>query len=83
LISISFAHGNTSIPGLLVLALLPLALFIPIYRAEYLLGFVLGMTYIFGPILPIGMGVVLMILFAVTYKYIRPGILCIASIIKG
>lgn len=83
LISIFFTYGNTSIPMVMMLALIPLALFIPIHRAEYLLGFVLGMTYTFGPILPIGIGGVLVTLLAITYKVIRPGIVYVVSKVRG
>ena len=38
-----------------------IALFLPVYRPEYLLGFVVGMAYTFGGILPIGIGLVLVI----------------------
>ena len=55
--------------------LIVLSFFIPLYYAEYILGFILGMTYTFGAILP----TVFILVFAglgwVTYGYIRPLIL--------
>jgi hypothetical protein len=65
-----------------MLTLIFTSFFIPLYRAEYLLGLVIGMTYALGPIIPIGVGIILVILFAVTYKYIRTGILYIKSVIR-
>ncbi len=74
-ISILFTLGITDVPGYLMLSVLVVALFIPIYRAEYLLGFVIGMTYTFGPVLPIGIGTLLIALGAILYLLIRPAIL--------
>lgn len=51
------------------------ALFIPVYRPEYLLGFVLGMAYTFGGVLPILIGFVLVVISFVIHKVIRGGVL--------
>jgi len=87
LFSFFFVHGyfpsGSDLPQYVLLTLILISFFIPLYRAEYLLGFVVGMTYTFGPIIPIGLGLLLMILFAITYKYIRSGILFVLSMIKG
>lgn len=52
-----------------------LSLFIPIYYAEFILGFILGMTYTFGAILP----TIFILIFATVgfliYRFIRPIIL--------
>lgn len=47
-----FTAGEHAIVDYLVQALVVVALFYPIYRAEYVLGFVLGMTWTFGAVLP-------------------------------
>jgi len=47
-----FAAGYTSVTDSMALVIFALALFLPLYRAEYVLGFVLGMTWSFGAILP-------------------------------
>lgn len=75
--------SGSDLPQYVLFILILISFFIPLYRAEYLLGFVIGMTYAFGPIIPIGLGGLLMILFAITYKYIRTGILYVASMIRG
>jgi hypothetical protein len=63
------------VPGYMMLSVFLMALFIPIYRAEFLLGFVLGMTYAFGAVLPIGMGSILISIGAIIHLLIRPAIL--------
>ena len=62
------------------LILLPVAIafFVRVHWPECLLGFVLGMMYAFGGILPILVGIVLMLLSFIAYKVIRGGILLIA-----
>ncbi|MBQ4822419.1 hypothetical protein [Aquimarina sp. MMG016] len=51
-----------------------IALFIPIHLAGNLLGFILGLTYTFGGILPIGIGCVLTILSFIIWTIFRKGI---------
>lgn len=55
--------------------LIVLSLFIPLYYAEFILGFILGMTYTFGAILPTVFILVISGIGWVTYRYIRPLIL--------
>lgn len=52
-----------------------LSFFIPLYYAEFILGFILGMTYTFGAILPTVFILVIAGIGWVTYRYIRPLIL--------
>ncbi len=73
-LSVFFTLGDTDVPAYLILLLLPLAFFVPVYRAECLLGFVMAMTFTFGAILPTGIGIILGIAGAVIYLVIRPGI---------
>jgi len=79
MISVAFMNGHEDTTSYMVLTLFPLALLLPIFRAEYLLGFVLGMTYTFGAVLPTGFGLLLVFIFAVLYYFIRPLILRIYS----
>ncbi|MDI1255268.1 MAG: hypothetical protein PSV16_04125 [Flavobacterium sp.] len=79
LLSIFFTLGNTEIPFYLVVSLLFLALFLPIYRAEYFLGFVTGMIFTFGGILPIGIIAIISLIGAVLYRIVRPGIRYLTS----
>jgi hypothetical protein len=59
----------------MLVGLLVFAFFFPIYRAECLLGFVLGMTYTFGGVLPIIIGTVLVLITGAIYLLLLP-ILC-------
>ena len=45
-----------------------LSFLIPLYRIEYLLGFVLGLTYFIGGTLPTFFGLILMGIYFITYK---------------
>lgn len=79
LLSVFFTFGYPDITGYMILGLFPLAMFFPIYRAECLLGFVIGMSFTFGAVLPTGVGSILALVSAMIYLYVRPGILYIAS----
>lgn len=79
LLSAFFTFGYPDICGYMVLGLLLLALFFPLYRAECILGFVIGMTYTFGAVLPTAVGSLLALLGAVLYLYVRPLILNVSS----
>ncbi|MGO4905855.1 hypothetical protein [Flavobacterium sp. W20_MBD1_R3] len=79
LLSVFFTFGYSDLSGYMILGLLPLALYFPIFRAECLLGFVIGMTFTFGAVLPTGIGSILTLVSAILYILVRPGILYIAS----
>ena len=59
-----------------------ISFFIPLYRAEFLLGFIIGMTYTFGGIIPIVSGIILTIIFTIAYKFVRGGMLYLLSKIR-
>ncbi len=75
LLSIFFTLGDSDIPGYMVQGVFIVALFLPIYRSEYLLGFVIGMTFTFGTVLPTAIGCILALISAVLYLFVRPVIL--------
>ncbi len=79
LVATSFAFEYTDITGKMMLALLPLALFLPIYRAEFFLGFIMGMTVTFGAVLPTGIYSIFATVGFAIHRYIRQGILYLAS----
>ncbi|MDI1324799.1 MAG: hypothetical protein PSV36_18790 [Algoriphagus sp.] len=81
LIAVFFSIGS-DMPGNMILGLIPLALFFPIYRAECLLGFVFGMTYTFGAVLPTGVGSILLLIAAAIYLLVRPGIIFVGKKLK-
>lgn len=55
-IAIAFVSGRSDISGTLFPALFIIALFLPIYRAEYYLGFVAALSMAFGAVLPAVIG---------------------------
>lgn len=59
-----------------------LALTFPIYKSEYFLGFVLGLTYFIGGVLPVVVGSVFLLISAVMYLLIRPLIIKLLKLIK-
>lgn len=79
LLSTFFTFGFSDPPFYMLIGALLLALFFPIYRAECFLGFVLGMTFTFGAVLPTGVGSILAIIGAILYLVIRPAILYVAA----
>ena len=68
----SFAFGYETVTGYLFQGLIVLALLLPIYRAECVLGFVLGMTFTFGAVLPTAVGSVIAALSAVAHLVVYP-----------
>ena len=72
LLSVSFTRGDETIAAYLFECILLLALLLPIYRAECVLGFVLGMTFTFGAMLPTFIGSVIAALSAVMHFYVYP-----------
>ncbi|WP_439882397.1 hypothetical protein ACSX1A_04355 [Pontibacter sp. MBLB2868] len=79
ILSVFFTYGYTDIAGIMVLGLLPLAILFPIYRAECFLGFVLGMTFTFGTVLPTGIGAIFCLVGLVLYLYIRTILLYVGT----
>jgi hypothetical protein len=71
------------IPRYLLMSILIIALFYPIYRAECMLGFVLGMTFSFGAVLPIFIGSILAIIGFLIYNLIRPTVLYAVRFFKN
>ncbi|MFT6808962.1 MAG: hypothetical protein ACJA01_002194 [Saprospiraceae bacterium] len=82
-ILLSFTFLNyMDLTGYLTLCIFPLALFFPLYKEEYLLGFVIGMTHTFGVFIPTVFGIIIALLCALIYKLMRPGFLFIYSKVK-
>ena len=67
------------IPRYLLISILLIAIFYPIYRAECLLGFVLGMIFMFGGVLPIFIGCMLSALGFLIYNLLRPLVLFVIN----
>ena len=59
---------------------LVLSLIVPIYYSEFILGFVLGMTYTFGAILPTIFILIIAVFGFLIYRFIRPLILRVTKV---
>ena len=66
-LAIAYELKYNDIPSTQVQIIPVFALFVPIYRAEYLLGFVLALAYTFGGVLPLIIGTVFALVGAVLY----------------
>ncbi len=80
-LTVLFYHAP-SLPNYLLLLTFAFALFVPIYRPEYYLGFILSMTYGFGGILPVIIGLFLIAIYALEFLVIRRGFLGLLSKIR-
>ncbi|MCC2545109.1 hypothetical protein LJY25_01515 [Hymenobacter sp. BT175] len=72
LISVLFTLGENDLAGNAMLLLFVAALVYPVYRPECLLGFVLSMSYVFGPVLPALIGILVGGIALVLYALVRP-----------
>jgi hypothetical protein len=70
----AFANGYEDTSAYLLQGILLLAILLPVYRTECLLGFVLGMTFTFGAVLPVVIGSVIAVLSAFIHRFIRPAV---------
>jgi len=76
-----FSFGYNDMTGNMMLGIFGLSLFFPVYRAECLLGFVLGMTFTFGTVLPTGIGSIMTLISFVIFQGVRPAIMFVVSYI--
>lgn len=83
LISVLFLQGREQVLSQLMLSLPLLALFFPLYRAEFLLGFVLAMSYTFGVLLPTAFGCLILLMAVLMYKVVRPVLLYLFDLLTG
>ncbi|OGO80698.1 MAG: hypothetical protein A2203_15330 [Chromatiales bacterium RIFOXYA1_FULL_46_5] len=72
LLSVLFQYQQQQMLSVLMLSLPVLALIFPLYRAECLLGFVLGMCFTFGALIPTGVGVLVVLMSFILHKTLRP-----------
>ena len=79
LLSVFFKLGYSYIPAYMLAGTFVLALFFPIYRSECILGFVLGMAFTFGAVLPMIIGSILALIAAFLYLCIRRILLYVIS----
>ena len=75
LLSISFTNEYKPFLNNVLYILILLSFFIPIYYSEFILGFILGMTYTFGAIIPTVFILIIAVIGPMAYRFIRPIIL--------
>jgi hypothetical protein len=71
-LSSCFANRYKTITEYLFLSILLLALILPVYRAECVLGFVIGMSFVFGVILPTGIATIIASISMLLHLIIYP-----------
>jgi hypothetical protein len=67
----AFSLGLESVTSALFFALFALAVAFPLFRAEYVLGFVVGMTFVFGAVLPTIIACIFAAISAVLHRLAR------------
>lgn len=72
LLSVSFENQFKPFLDNVPYVIIVLSFIIPIFYSEFILGFILGMTFTFGAILPTLFIAILAIIGIITYKFIRP-----------
>lgn len=71
-LSLAFISGNADAPAYVLLGIILAGLVLPVYRSEYVLGFVLGMSVTFGPMLPALVSVCIAAVSAAAHYLLRP-----------
>jgi hypothetical protein len=71
-LAVSFTYNYEDIAAFLLLGMVLLAFLLPVYRAECVLGFVLGMTFTFGAVLPLIVGSVIAAISAAAHRLVYP-----------
>lgn len=75
LLSTSFTNEYKPFLDNILYIIIILSLIIPVYYSEFILGFILGMTYTFGAIIPTVFILIVAIIGLVAYRFIRPIVL--------
>jgi hypothetical protein len=71
-LSVSFKTGHEQVSSYIFFTALLSGLIFPIYRAEYVFGFVLGMAFVIGAVLPTIFALVGVIISAISHFLIKP-----------
>lgn len=74
-----YYQDNSTVTGIMFQGLFVLGLILPLYRAEFFLGFVMGLTYSFGAILPTFISSVVVLVSFVAHKFIYPFVMRLFS----
>lgn len=80
-IAFCFSQGVEDVPFYMLVTLIAFSLFFPIYRGEFFLGLIVGLTYTFGGVLPVIIVSLLCVIGLFSYKLVRPAAMwCVAQI---
>ena len=82
-LSLSFAAGLESAASAIFLAALGIGVFLPTYRAECLFGFVLGMTFVLGSVLPMMFALVGAAISAAAHFMVQPVIARLWKVVRA
>jgi hypothetical protein len=82
LLAISFTFHLESVSSYGFYGILVLAILLPVYRAECVLGFVLSMAFTFGAVLPIAAGSVIAALSAIIHRLLLPRLVRLWKFLK-
>lgn len=83
LLSASFTNDYGTIASYLFGGMFLLALLLPVYRAECVLGFVLGMTFTFGAVLPTVIGSMVAAVSAIMHLGVRPALVRLWPLLRS
>lgn len=78
-LAVSFEAGVSALTSSLFFGLFVLSAMLPIYRIEYIFGFVVGMTFTFGGVLPVLVALVVAAVSALMHFAFRAVISAIRS----
>ena len=71
-VSVAFRHGDEALTAGVFFSAVALGIALPGYRAECLLGWVLGMGWTFGPVIPLAFGAVVVGISALLHLIVWP-----------
>ena len=71
-LSAAFTNGFDDASSYIFLGILLFGLVLPVYRGEYVLGFVLGMSFTFGAMLPTFAAAFIAVVSAISHYLVRP-----------
>ena len=71
LLTVAFFQGYQEIASILFPSILAIAIFVPVFREEYLLGFILAMSFCFGAVLPLIFTTLIAMASATVYFTVR------------
>lgn len=70
--SIAFTFGFGGLMKLVALGVMFFALFVPMYRVEYIVGYVLGAMFVFGPAIPFIGVAMFLVISTISHKLVKP-----------